>query len=104
MKHQHLTQQPSQVTCHTHRLNSPDVWHSRERLVSTKCLLVRPEYSGWSKYRVTLSIAKGGSADAVVSPAPVTKTLDDLQRVLHEKPPDSVFLLEVIVTRRMLGM
>lgn len=54
--------------------------------------------------RATLSIMKGGVAVAVVSPAPVARTLADIHRALHEEPPDSAFFLDVIQTRRMLGL
>ncbi len=54
--------------------------------------------------RATLSVMRGTSAIAVLSPAPVAETLADIHRALYEDPPDSAFFLDVIETRRMLGL
>lgn len=54
--------------------------------------------------RATLSVIKGGAAIAVISPAPVAETLADIHRALHEEPPDTTFFLDVIETRRLLGL
>ena len=54
--------------------------------------------------RATLSIMRGDAAVAVISPAPVAKTLADIHRALYEDPPDSAFFLDVIETRRLLGL
>ncbi len=54
--------------------------------------------------RATLAIMRGATAVAVISPAPVAKTLADIHRALHEDPPDSAFFLDVIETRRLLGL
>jgi len=54
--------------------------------------------------RATLSVMKGGAAIAVISPAPVAETLADIHRALHEEPLDTTFFLDVIETRRLLGL
>ncbi len=56
------------------------------------------------KERAKLSVMRGGDPVAVISPAPVAKTLADIHRALHEEPPDSAFFLDVIETRRLLGL
>jgi len=54
--------------------------------------------------RVTLSIMRGNEAVAVVSPPPIAETLAELHRALRETPPDSAFYLDVLETRRLLGL
>jgi hypothetical protein len=54
--------------------------------------------------RATLSVMKGATAVAVISPAPVAETLADIHRALHEEPLDTTFFLDVIETRRLLGL
>jgi hypothetical protein len=56
------------------------------------------------KDRVTISIMRGKNAIAVISPTPVAETLADIHRALYEEPPDSAFFLDVIETRRLLGL
>ncbi|MFV1999825.1 MAG: hypothetical protein ACC654_05600 [Acidimicrobiia bacterium] len=54
--------------------------------------------------RATLSIMRGNEVVAVISPAPIAKTLADLHRGLSDNPLDSAFYLDVIETRRLLGL
>ena len=54
--------------------------------------------------RATLSVMRGTTPIAVVSPAPVAETLANIHRALHQEPPDSAFFLDVIETRRLLGL
>ncbi len=54
--------------------------------------------------RVTISIMRGNEAVAVISPAPIAETLAELHRALQETPPDSAFYLDVMETRRLLGL
>ncbi|MCL1598510.1 MAG: hypothetical protein M3094_04960 [Actinomycetia bacterium] len=54
--------------------------------------------------RVTVSIMRGNEAVAVVSPPPIAETLAELHRALRETPPDTAFYLDVIETRRLLGL
>ncbi len=54
--------------------------------------------------RVTLSIMRGNEPVAVISPPPVAETLAELHRALLETPPDSAFYLDVMETRRLLGL
>jgi hypothetical protein len=54
--------------------------------------------------RVTLSVMRGNEPVAVISPAPIAETLADLHRALQENPPSGAFFLDVIETRRMLGL
>jgi hypothetical protein len=56
------------------------------------------------KDRTTVSIMRGKEAIAVISPSPVAETLADIHRALYEEPPDSAFFLDVIETRRLLGL
>lgn len=52
----------------------------------------------------TISVMRGDRPVAVISPAPVAETLADLHRALHEEPLDKTFSLDVIATRRLLGL
>jgi hypothetical protein len=54
--------------------------------------------------RVTLSVMRGNEPIAVISPAPIAETLAELHRALQETPPSGAFFLDVIETRRMLGL
>ena len=54
--------------------------------------------------RATLSVTRGGSPVAVISPAPVAETLASIHEALHGEPPDTAFFLDVIETRRLLGL
>ncbi len=54
--------------------------------------------------RVTISIMRGNEPVAVISPAPIAETLAELHRALQETPPDSAFYLDVMETRRLLGL
>ncbi len=54
--------------------------------------------------RITVSIMRGNEAVAVISPAPIAETLAELHRALQETPPDSTFYLDVMETRRLLGL
>lgn len=54
--------------------------------------------------RATIAVMKDGAAVAVISPAPVAETLADIHRALHEEPVDPTFFLDVIETRRLLGL
>ncbi len=54
--------------------------------------------------RVTLAIMRGNEPVAVISPAPIAETLSQLHRALQETPPDSAFYLDVMETRRLLGL
>ena len=56
------------------------------------------------KDRATISIMRGKNAIAVISPSPVAETLADIHRALYEEPPDTAFFLDVIETRRLLGL
>lgn len=56
------------------------------------------------KDRATISIMRGKNAIAVISPSPVAETLADIHRALYEAPPDTAFFLDVIETRRLLGL
>jgi hypothetical protein len=56
------------------------------------------------KERITVSIMRGNEAVAVISPAPIAETLAELHRALQETPPDSAFYLDVMETRRLLGL
>ncbi|MFV1971752.1 MAG: hypothetical protein ACC683_12210 [Acidimicrobiia bacterium] len=56
------------------------------------------------KERATLSVMRGRDPVAVISPAPVAETLADIHRALQQEPPDSAFFLDVIETRRLLGL
>ena len=52
----------------------------------------------------TVTILHFGEAVAVVSPAPVAETLADLHRALMENPPQDNQYLDVMETRRLLGL
>ena len=54
--------------------------------------------------RATIAVMKDGAAVAVISPAPVAETLAGIHRALHEEPVDPTFFLDVIETRRLLGL
>ncbi len=54
--------------------------------------------------RVTVSIMRGNEPIAVVSPPPIAETLAELHRALRESPPDTAFYLDVMATRRLLGL
>ena len=52
----------------------------------------------------TLSVMRGETAIAVISPAPVSETFADLHRGSHEEPLNTTRLLEIIETRRLLSL
>jgi hypothetical protein len=54
--------------------------------------------------RATLSVMRGNEVVAVISPAPIAETLADLHRALSDNPLDSTFYLDVMETRRLLGL
>ncbi len=54
--------------------------------------------------RATLSVMKGEEAVAVISPAPVAETLAELHRAMMSEELDSSFSLDVMETRRLLGL
>jgi hypothetical protein len=56
------------------------------------------------KERATLSVMRGGESVAVISPAPGVERFVDIHRALHQERPDSAFFLDVIETRRLLGL
>jgi hypothetical protein len=54
--------------------------------------------------RATISVMRGEEAVAVISPAPVAKTLADLHQAMIADDPDSSFYLDAMETRRLLGL
>ncbi|MDK1010415.1 MAG: hypothetical protein QGM46_04520 [Actinomycetota bacterium] len=68
-------------------------------LADPRAVLARVE-SG----RETISVMRGDKPVAVISPAPIAETLADLHRALYEEPLDTTFFLDIIETRRMLGL
>ena len=56
------------------------------------------------KERVSLSVMKGEEAVAVISPAPVAETLEELHRAMMAGELDSSFSLDAMETRRLLGL
>ena len=51
-----------------------------------------------------VDVMRGKDAIAVISPAPVAAELADLRRALAETPADDSYYLDVMATRRMLGL
>ena len=51
-----------------------------------------------------VDVMRGGDPIAVISPAPVAVALADLRRALAETPADDSYYLDVMATRRMLGL
>ena len=54
--------------------------------------------------RTTISVVRDGEAIAVISPAPIAKTLADLHRALEEASPEDSHSVDVMETRRLLGL
>ncbi|GMQ98647.1 MAG: hypothetical protein BMS9Abin17_1169 [Acidimicrobiia bacterium] len=54
--------------------------------------------------RESVSIMRGNEVVAVISPAPIAKTLADLHRALSDNPLDTTFYLDVMETRRLLSL
>ena len=54
--------------------------------------------------QATVTVLHFGEPVAVVSPAPVAETLADLHRALMENPAEDVQHLDIIETRRILGL
>jgi hypothetical protein len=53
---------------------------------------------------VSISVIRGTQVVAVISPAPVAQKLADIQRTLEEGARDDSFFLDVMGTRRLLGL
>ena len=51
-----------------------------------------------------VDVMRGEDPIAVISPAPVAVALADLRRALAETPADDSYYLDVMATRRMLGL
>ena len=52
----------------------------------------------------TITVRRFGVPVAVISPAPVAETLEDLHRALMENPLKDEQHLDVMETRRLLGL
>jgi hypothetical protein len=52
----------------------------------------------------TVTVLHFGEPVAVISPVPVAETLADLHRALMENPPADTQFLDVMETRRLLGL
>jgi hypothetical protein len=53
---------------------------------------------------VTVSVVRGAQVVAVISPAPVAQKLAEIHRTLEEGARDDSFFLDVLGTRRLLGL
>lgn len=53
---------------------------------------------------VTLTLMRGDTAVAVLSPAPVAEQLQEIHRTLEAGARDDSFYLDVMETRRLLGL
>ncbi len=56
------------------------------------------------KEGAALTVMRGGDSVAVILPAPGVEKIVDVQHALHQESPDSAFFLDVIETRRLLGL
>ena len=54
--------------------------------------------------RSTVSVIRDGKAVAVISPAPIAETLAYLHRALGDASPDDSHVVDVMETRRLLGL
>ncbi|HSJ72411.1 MAG TPA: hypothetical protein VLA29_12285 [Acidimicrobiia bacterium] len=53
---------------------------------------------------VSISVIRGSHVVAVISPAPVAQKLAEIHRTLEEGARDDSFFLDVLGTRRLLGL
>ncbi len=53
---------------------------------------------------VSISVVRGSQVVAVLSPAPVAQKLAEIRRTLEEGARDDSFFLDVMGTRRLLGL
>lgn len=65
----------------------------------TTALLERVEVE-----HVSISVIRGSQVVAVISPAPVAQRLAEIHRTLEEGSRDDSFFLDVMGTRRLLGL
>lgn len=68
-------------------------------LAEPAAVLARVEQDG-----VTLTLVRGDTPVAVMSPAPVATRLQEIHRTLEEGVRDDSFYLDVMETRRLLGL
>lgn len=54
--------------------------------------------------REAVSVIRGEEVVAVISPAQIAETLADIHRAIQENPPQGTWYLDVMETRRLLGL
>lgn len=54
--------------------------------------------------RIALSVVRGNEGVALISPAPIVETLAEMHRAHRDGSPDDSFYLDLMETRRMLGL
>lgn len=87
-------------------LRAYDVRMADQQHIAIEELLAEPDsvLAAIERDQVSFTLMRGGRAVAVLSPAPVAERLHEIHRTLEEGARDESFYLDVMETRRLLGL